>query len=771
VVGEAQKSGTYWAVDPNTMQPVWNTTVGAGAPSVGGVVGSTATDGQGIYGPVTPGGEQWGIGTDGSYKWLSADGGPLKFGATSVANGVVYTNDMNGFLIAREAGTGLVLGRIPLGNPSWGGVSIAGGTIFVATGTQGTSGYIAAYRVRTGVEETGPADHWQDQSEADPDQYLADQERAKKCATARKKLKKAKSKSAKRKWKAKSKKYCKKQKDQLEDDPDSEDEDGHKSEHQHDQGEGGAVLHAIRQRGDRYVPKPPGTTEHLSLYYGPYTIPPGWDANRVDLELPTENGYLMSIEPAMRRVTDLSEPGHQEAHIHHAHWFGFDPGNQEDNYFNPANYISAFGPGTPGTHEWVFGNGDEETRADFRRRSDADPKGPVYGNFLPAGRNQTIIYMLHNKTNQPMEVYIVLDVVFQHGTRQQLEELTGRQYHDVSGMLMGRTFNVPRDAAGDGKWEYAKDQKNADGSQRIIEWTAPRDGTMIGTGGHLHPGGTDVYMENFGPKESPCPNDRRAYGGTLLLHSEVMNHNAPLSEDYQTTVTHPAWRAPLHKGDRIRISGTYANKDHAYYYAMTHAGFYFDYEQPPKGRCKPYVIGKAKKTVKDPTAGVPNRAWGKHTDEFCGEQYGAEPCEKPEPLPAEGDFVSQNTVHVANFQYLPGDRASGASGGIPSVPQGESIRFVNDDQVANIRHTITTCPWPCNGRYVGNYPHADGRWDSDTLGYDVIDGGTPNPEASTPPDLAPGIYTYFCRIHPWMRGAFRIAAPAMGEGAVRLPGG
>ena len=766
MVGEGQKAGVYHALDRNTMAPFWSRNVGPGAFVVGGVIGSTATDGKQIYGPSTVGGEQWSLGIDGSYKWFSSDGGPLKFNATSVANGVVYTTDMTGFLVAREATTGVVLNRIPLGGPSWGGVSIAGGTVFAAVGSQGSSGYIAAYRVRKGDEETAGAHHYDDQPEADPDEYLAAQTRAEKCSASRAKLKKAKSKKAKRKWKKRVRKHCK----QPKKDEHAEDEE-HEDEHTHDDetGQGGAVLKASRQRGDRYVPKAPGTTENLSLYYGPYTIPPGWDMNRVDLELPTQNGFLIALEPAMRRVQDLSEPMHTEAHIHHAHWFGFDPGNAEDNYFRQLG---------PGTHEWVFGNGDEETRADFRRRTAAEPNGPVYGNYLPAGRNQTVIYMLHNKTAQPMEVWIVLDVVFQHGTRAQLEALTGRQYHDVNGMLMGRTFNVPREANGDGQWENIKDQKTADGKERPIEWVAPRDGTIIGTGGHLHPGGTEVTMENYGSKENPCPADSkgRGYGGTLLLDSDIINRNAPLSEDYQTEVTHPAWRAPIRKGDRIRISGKYANKDHAFYYAMTHAGFYFDYEQPPKGHCKPYVVGPAKKKVKDPTSGVPNRPWTME-DEYCG--WGkAKPCDKPEEKPAEDAFARQNVVHIANFQYLPGDRSSNTTGGkIPSIKQGEQITFVNDDQFANIRHTITTCPWPCNGRYVANYPHADGAWDSDTLGYDPIDGGTPNPRAQTPTDLQPGLYTYFCRIHPWMRGAFRIEPPTPGGGGsgsgsgLTLPGG
>jgi polyvinyl alcohol dehydrogenase (cytochrome) len=741
-VGAGQKSGAYWALDRDTLKPAWKTMVGAGS-QVGGIIGSTATDGKRIYGPNTVLGEHWALNQDGTRAWMSADGGPLKFGSTAVANGVVWTNDMSGFLVARDANSGIVLSRIPLGSPSWGGVSVAGGTVFSAIGLQGASGYIAAYRPTRGDELFQPASYWYDQPEPDPDKYLAKQEaaekKAKRCRKARK---------AKHKRKAgKGGKACKKKKKKKP-------AGGHThqgSPHEHQQGQGGALLKAVRERGDRYIPKPPGTLDKLHLYYGPYVIPPGWDANRVDIELPTQNGFLISLEPEMRRVEDLSTPMHTEAHIHHAHWFGFDPGNEEDNYFNQAGF---------GTHEWVFGNGDEETRADFRRRSEADPDGPVYGNYLPAGRNQEVIYMLHNKTAEAMAVYIVLDVTFEHGTRAQLEKIHKRPYHDVTGMLLGRTFDVPRQPEGDGKWEYVKDcSRRKQGKDACaIEWVAPHDGTIIGTGGHLHPGGTDVIMENYGPKANPCPTTAGGYGGTLLLHSDVINRNAPFSEDYQTEVTHPAWRAPLHKGDRIRISGNYENKRHAWYTAMIHAGWYFDYEQKPIGRCKPYIIGKAAKTVKDPTEGVPNRPWG-HKDEFCGVKWGQPPCEKAEKPPPETAFVHQNTVNILDFKYVPGDRTSTT---FPSVKEGETITFVNDDQAANIRHSVTTCPWPCNGRYVANYPHADGAWDSGTLGFDVIDGGSPNPVSETPPDLAPGLYSYYCRIHPWMRGAFRIEPKGMG---------
>ena len=516
----------------------------------------------------------------------------------------------------------------------------------------------------------------------------------------------------------------------------------------------------IANRGDRYVPEPPGTVKKMRFWYGPYTMPAGWDANRVDLDIPVHNGMIIAVEPELRINPDWKEPSHQVAHIHHAHWFALDPGNEEDNY-------------TGGNTEWIFGNGDEETRADFVERSAADPKGPMYGEYIGLGGPQAMIYMLHNKTAQNMVGYVVLDVTFKYGTLEQLNA-TGRKHNDVSGVLFGRTFDVPREPKGDGRWNTTSDMRTDEGKPRPIEWTATIDGTMIGTGSHVHPGGLTVLTENMGSKEKPCANDRRGTGGTLLLKSDIVNRNAPFSEDYQMEVTRPSWRAPVHKGDRIRITGYYENKRAAWYTAMTHNGIYIDEAQPPKGRCKPYLVGKdAKKKVRkkvkgrngrtryvkrplNPTEGVPNRKWIHEADSWCGKKFGADPCEPPfTDAPEPGPAASR--VLIADFQYLPGGRGAPADQDRPpTVKKGSTLTFFNADQQANIRHSVTTCKYPCNGPYVSNYPLADGVWDSGTLGYDPIDGGTPNPVAETPPDLPVGKYAYFCRIHPFMRGEFHV---------------
>jgi plastocyanin len=507
----------------------------------------------------------------------------------------------------------------------------------------------------------------------------------------------------------------------------------------------------ITERSDQYVPKAPGTKETLKYWYGPYVVPPGWDMNRLDLNVPVPEGMVLSIEPGLRMAEDMTEPSHQVAHIHHAHWFTLNPGSETDNYFG-------------GNADWMFGNGDEETRADFQERTAADPKGPVYGSHIDSSEPGPVIYMLHNKTAQTLVTYIALDITFIHGSPEELSELdSGRPYHDITGVLFGRTFDVPRDPSSkDGTFEQPEDDPKG-----YIEWTSPVDGTLIGTGSHVHPGGQRVISENYGSEERPCPDQGNGYGGTVLLKSDVLAHNGvEFSEDYQTEVTNPAWRAPIHKGDRIRIAGIYENKKHAWYTAMTHGGFYIDQGEPPKGRCKPYMVGKAGKRwearkkagkkVKPLFTGVPNRPWSHHaTDSVCGKEYGGPPCEKPAKPYEPG--VATTDVSIVNFQYQPGDMAlSGQAGQPVQVKKGTSLRFTNVDQAANIRHSVTTCKWPCNGRYVANYPQADGRWDSGTLGHDVIDGGSPNPVAETPKDLAEGKYAYYCRIHPWMRGAFEV---------------
>jgi plastocyanin len=118
-------------------------------------------------------------------------------------------------------------------------------------------------------------------------------------------------------------------------------------------------------------------------------------------------------------------------------------------------------------------------------------------------------------------------------------------------------------------------------------------------------------------------------------------------------------------------------------------------------------------------------------------------------------------ITISNFLTARGDiNITGRRGRVPTVRQGRSLTFVNRDANRNIFHTITSCRAPCNRTTGVAYPIANGGdvFDSGELGRGPV-GLTPAANRvtwKTPRDLAPGTYTYFCRVHPFMRGSFRV---------------
>jgi hypothetical protein len=94
----------------------------------------------------------------------------------------------------------------------------------------------------------------------------------------------------------------------------------------------------------------------------------------------------------------------------------------------------------------------------------------------------------------------------------------------------------------------------------------------------------------------------------------------------------------------------------------------------------------------------------------------------------------------------------------PVVKQGQSLVFQLSagDASQEIWHSLTSCAPPCNRSTGIAYPLPDGKFqfDSGQLGTRTPAVGRVTWE--TPRSLPAGTYTYFCRIHPFMRGAFRV---------------
>jgi plastocyanin len=213
------------------------------------------------------------------------------------------------------------------------------------------------------------------------------------------------------------------------------------------------------------------------------------------------------------------------------------------------------------------------------------------------------------------------------------------------------------------------------------------------------------------------------------------------------TNTPPDWRVQVRKGDVVNITGTYDVSKASWYESMA---------------IMPVAYSEFDTTGIDPfsgelnTKGVLNHGHLPENDNHGGEVSGL-----PDARKLLGVSGGGGRVAIKDFLYAQGDlNMTGRVGRPPIVKQGRRLTFVNEDAGATIYHTITACKEPCNRLTGIAYPLADGRvdFDSGELGF-----GPPAMTAAanrktwkTPKNLKPGTYTYFCRVHPFMRGAFEV---------------
>jgi len=150
----------------------------------------------------------------------------------------------------------------------------------------------------------------------------------------------------------------------------------------------------------------------------------------------------------------------------------------------------------------------------------------------------------------------------------------------------------------------------------------------------------------------------------------------------------------------------------------------------------------------------------------------------PRKLPSQGP-VPPGGIDIDSFVYSPGGFST--IRGFPqelmepvTVAPGDTVTFTNNDALPGetnqeqVWHSITACEAPCNkGSGIGN-PLANGpiRFDSGQLGFgqgsssEVTTGSN---QFTTPPLTDAGAtYTYFCRIHPFMRGSIRVRGGGKG---------
>jgi plastocyanin len=453
------------------------------------------------------------------------------------------------------------------------------------------------------------------------------------------------------------------------------------------------------------MPPPRPGVQRLHYEFGPVHIAPG--QNTIEFEgnalKPDVPGHIVRFKPDLE-YADGTIPRVDVIHLHHGVW------------------ISNFAP--------LFAAGEEKTTV-------TAPDG--YGWKYDPGDNWLMNHMIHNLTPKATDVYITYDIDFiPAGTEaDQLIKDVSTVWLDVVGGIYP-VFDVHKGAGGrDRRYTYPDEAPAAERGRG--RWTVQQDGVLVGTAGHLHPGGlwTDLKVTR---------GDR-----TVRVFRSKAKYYEPagaVSWDVSMTATPENWRVGLRKGDVVSTSATYDTRRSSWYESMGIMPVAFN----------------AGGTGPDPFAtnvDVPGEVTHGHLAENRnhGGAFGGLPDARrllsAPPAPSR-------TVPVTGFLYGQGDLGmTGRKGRPPTIRPGQTLRFVNRDAKRNIFHTITSCKAPCNGATGIAYPLANGpvRFDSGNLGYGPQGQTAAAQRISwrTPKKIRPGTYTYFCRVHPFMRGAFRVA--------------
>jgi plastocyanin len=440
---------------------------------------------------------------------------------------------------------------------------------------------------------------------------------------------------------------------------------------------------------------------------------------------PAVDGWLVGMSANLRRA-DGTVPPVDVIHLHHGVWF------------NVADRDA-----TTGGPERFYAAGEEKTSLSL-------PAG--YGYAFHATDHWAMSYMLHNQLSKPDVVWITYTIDFVPATAPPATGITAARpiWMDVENGKGYPVFDVNKGSGTNGTYTFpdqaANPYPNSDVRNR---WTVPADGVLLATSGHVHPGGLhdDLWLTRAGaiaPKGTAKPGSN----DTTKLFTSVANYYEPLgnvSWDVSMSATPPSWRPTVRKGDVLSITTTYDSSKASWYESM--------------GIMVVWMANTTKGGVDPLTTPVDQPGALTHGHLAENDNHGgaldAEDYEDVGRLPS--DVVPSGTVlPIADFAYF-GDMSFAKS--IPTVVQGGSLTFRNDDAAKAIWHTITACAAPCNHSTGIGFPLANGQigFDSGELGFGTAPAAETN-TWSTPKTLPPGTYTYFCRIHPFMRGAFRVEA-------------
>jgi plastocyanin len=402
---------------------------------------------------------------------------------------------------------------------------------------------------------------------------------------------------------------------------------------------------------------------------------------------------------------------------------------------------------------WVV-NGSPQFAAGEEKTIIQAPKG--FGWRSTPSDNWFLNDMLHDLVGTPATVYIVwrMDFVPDTATAADSIRRVSTRWLDVAGPQprvgisspIYPVFDALRSMGNNGRYTFP-DQATV--NQRRLKgpsqaWTPNQAVTLINTAGHLHPGGlqTSLRVDRNG-----------AHRNVFTSKATYFEPAGAVSWDVSMGATPPDWRVKLRAGDRLSVHATYDVGRADWYEVM--------------GIMPVAVYNGTNAGGKDAFGTeIPQRNVLTHGHLEENRSHGGDPMGLPDPRTLPG-ATAPDPIGIDDYQYAQGDMYAAGSGAYPPrVAEGQSLTFLNQDiqdtpPAEDVFHTITACKAPCNRSPGIAYPIANGpvTFDSGQLGFNDTPFGAPAVDRDTwetPTSLDPGTYSYFCRVHPFMRGSFRV---------------
>ena len=456
--------------------------------------------------------------------------------------------------------------------------------------------------------------------------------------------------------------------------------------------------------------------QELTYCYGPIDIKPGQNIIRLNSTNlhPHVPGYITRFDPDLV-YADGTVPPVDVLHLHHAVWLvNLNPQFAAGEEKSIAQLPQGFGWRNKPTDAWYLND------------------------------------MLHELVAHPAQVYIVWRLDFVPDTAPGAASIrtVKTRWMDVSGVQAYPVFDALRKMGGKRRYTFPN-QAKGDALQDVglaQTWNVDHPVTLISTVGHLHPGGIKDSLRVW------------RKGKSTAIFKSWAHYYEPagaVSWDVAMSATPDNWRVQLQPGDALSVHATYDSKRADWYEVMGIMPVAY-YDGHDVGGYDPF----------DKSLNQQGILTHGHLSE--NDNHGGYPAGLPIASTLPSMPWKSGPVRIDAFHYSQGD-LHGKDSAInpPTIDPGQRLKFKSFDAgpEENAFHTITSCRAPCNRATGVAYPLANGRvtFDSGQLGYNYTElfdaPAADRVSRKTPRNLQPGTYNYFCRIHPFMRGSFRVAQP------------